>query len=54
MFLNFLFENEVLGYNGGIPITKALIFQGLWMPLMDAVSETGLVKFFVAMIKFLL
>ena len=28
-FLDFLFENEVLGYNGGILITKPLIVQVL-------------------------
>ena len=44
-FFNLLLENDILGYNHLILEAKT------W--LMDALTETGLVKIFVAMVKLL-
>ena len=47
MFLDFLFEIKVLGYNCGISVTTVTIKFGF----MSAFSVKGLAKIFVDMIK---
>ena len=55
-FLDFLFENEVLGYDGGILIRKLSIVKYFEchnpeIRFMDPVSKTGLLKVSLPMIK---
>ena len=50
-FIQFLFENEVLGYNGGILITVNNSSENE-ICFIDTLSETGLAEIFVAMKKF--